>query len=143
MKTKIISALLFIVCYAFAQTNPNAIISIWETENKDARMEIFKNGNNYEGKLLWGDKIVEADGKTSKKDNENPNIKLRSRNLIGIVNLTGLKYNDGEYEDGQIYDPPSGKTYDCKAWLEDGKLHLRGFIGMSLLGRTAVWNKIK
>ena len=126
-----------------AQNKQDEIIGVWETDTKDAKMEIFKSGNLYYGKLLWGDKIVEADGKTSKKDSNNPDTKLRTRNIIGIVNLSGLKYENGTYVDGTIYDPPSGKTYDCKAWIENGKLQLRGFIGFSLIGRTATWNKLK
>lgn len=126
-----------------AQNNQDAIIGTWETDAKDAKMEIFKSGEYYFGKLLWGNKVVEADGKTSKKDTKNPDAKLRDRNIIGIVNLTGLKFDDGDYLDGKIYDPPSGKTYDCKAWLKNSKLHLRGYIGLSILGQTAVWHKIK
>ncbi|MBP2833113.1 DUF2147 domain-containing protein [Aquimarina sp. U1-2] len=126
---------------AISQSNPDDILGTWETEKKDARMEVFKEGKTYQGRLLWGDKIVEADG-TSKKDVKNPDEALQSREIVGIINLTNLSYEDGEYVDGRIYDPPSGRTYDCKAKLKDGKLHLRGFIGFSLLGRTAIWNKI-
>ncbi|WP_194972582.1 DUF2147 domain-containing protein [Aquiflexum lacus] len=125
-----------------AQNKSDDIIGIWETETKDAKMEIFKDGSIYYGKLLWGDKIVESDGKTSKKDSKNTDEKLRSRDIIGIVNLYGLRYENGTYVDGTIYDPPSGKTYDCKAWIENGKLQLRGYIGFSLIGRTATWNKL-
>ena len=125
-----------------AQSNQDAIIGIWETDAKDAKMEIFRKGDNYYGKLLWGNKVVEADGKTSKKDIKNPDKKLQTRNIIGIVNLTGLKFENEKFETGKIYDPPSGKTYDCKAWLANGKLHLRGYIGFSMLGRTAVWHKL-
>lgn len=125
-----------------AQQNPDSIIGTWETDAKDARMEVYKSGHTYYGKLLWGDRIVETDGKTSKKDSKNPDEKLRSRNIIGIINLTGLKYEGGEYINGKIYDPPSGKTYDCKAWIENGKLHLRGYLGFSMLGQTAIWHKL-
>jgi uncharacterized protein (DUF2147 family) len=125
-----------------AQNNQDEIIGIWETEAKDAKMEIFKEGTVYYGRLLWGNKVVEADGKTSKNDSKNPDEKLRTRNITSIVNLTGLKFDDGNYVDGKIYDPPSGKTYDCKAWLKNGKLHLRGFIGFSMLGQTAIWHKL-
>ena len=142
-KIKLTIVLLFLVnINLFAQNKEDAIIGIWETETKDARMEVFKSGEIYYGKLLWGNRIVESDGKTSKKDSKNPDEKLRSRNIIGIVNLTGLKYDDGEYLNGKIYDTPSGKTYDCKAWIESGKLHLRGYLGFSMLGQTAIWNKL-
>ncbi len=125
-----------------AQNKQDEIIGTWETDAKDAKMEVFKNGNFYYGKLIWGNKVVEADGKTSKMDSKNPDEKLRTRNIIGIVNLSRLKYENGTYVDGTIYDPPSGKTYDCKAWIENGKLQLRGFIGFSLIGRTATWHRL-
>ena len=125
-----------------AQTQESAIVGRWESDEKDVRMEFFKDGDQYKAKLLWGNKVVEADGKTSRKDVENPDKSLRSRDILGIVSLTGLKW-DGkkEYADGKIYDPPSGKTYTCKAWLEGGKLHLRGYLGFSLLGKTVVWHR--
>ncbi len=126
-----------------AQSNPDAIIGTWETTTKDARMEVFRTGNSYYGKLLWGNRVVETDGKTSKKDTKNPDPQLRSRNIVGIVNLTSLQFEDGDYVNGKIYDPPSGKTYNCTAWLKNGKLHLRGFIGIPAFGQTAIWNRIK
>jgi uncharacterized protein (DUF2147 family) len=142
-KIKSTIVMLFIaVTSLMAQNNEDAIIGTWETEVKDAKMEIFKSGDFYYGKLLWGNKVVEADGKLSKKDTKNPDVKLRNLNIIGITNLTGLKFDDGKYVDGKIHDPPSGKTYDCKAWLKNGKLHLRGFIGFSMLGKTAIWHKL-
>jgi uncharacterized protein (DUF2147 family) len=142
-KIKSTIVMLFIaITSLMAQNNQDAIIGTWETDAKDARMEIFKSGDYYFGKLLWGNKVVESDGKTSKKDLKNPDENLRSRNIIGIVNLTGLKFNDGDYVNGKIYDPPSGKTYACKAWLKNGKLYLRGYVGVSLLGQTAIWHKL-
>ncbi len=142
-KIKSTIVMLFIAITSLvAQNKQDEIIGVWETDTKDAKMEIFKSGNLYYGKLLWGDKIVEANGKTSKKDSNNPDTKLRTRNIIGIINLSGLKYENGTYVDGTIYDPPSGKTYECKAWIENGKLQLRGFIGLSLIGRTATWHKL-
>lgn len=125
-----------------AQTRESAIIGRWESDEKDVRMEFFKDGDQYKAKLLWGNKVVEADGKTSKKDAQNPDKNLRSRDILGAVTLNGLKWNGkSEYNDGKIYDPPSGKTYSCKAWLENGKLHLRGYMGIALLGKTVVWHR--
>lgn len=66
--------------------------------------------------------------------------------LIGLTVLTGLKdKGNGKYEGGKIYDPKSGKTYSAKAELSaDGKtLKVRGFLGVSLLGRTQVWKRIQ
>lgn len=142
-KIKSTMLMLFIASTSLmAQNNQDVIIGTWETDAKDAKMEVYRSEDTYYGRLIWGDKIVESDGKTSKKDSKNPDDQLKSRNIIGIVNLTGLKYEDGEYVNGKIYDPPSGKTYDCKAWVQNGKLHLRGYIGFSMLGQTAIWHKL-
>ncbi len=123
-----------------AQAIQESIVGAWESDEKDVRMEFFKDGDGYKAKLLWGNKIVESDGQTSRKDIKNPDTSLRSRDIIGIVSLTGLKWNGKEYTDGRIYDPPSGKTYSCKAWVEGDKLHLRGFMGVSLMGKTVLWH---
>ena len=124
-----------------AQTNSSAIVGTWESDQKDVRMEYFQDGDHYSARLLWGNKIVEADNVTSKTDAKNPDPSLRSRNIIGIVSLTGLNWNGKEYVDGKIYDPPSGKTYSCKAWMEGEKLQLRGFLGMSMMGKTVSWHR--
>jgi uncharacterized protein (DUF2147 family) len=61
--------------------------------------------------------------------------------ITGMTILTGLKKVGGDWEDGRILDPNNGKTYKAKAKLQDGgkKLEVRGFIGISLLGRSQVW----
>ena len=66
--------------------------------------------------------------------------------LIGLTVLTGLKAeSDTEYTGGRIYDPKSGKTYKSKATLSaDGKtLKVRGYVGVSLLGRTQTWTRVQ
>lgn len=123
-----------------AQTGENAIIGTWESDKKDVRLEFFKSGNEYQARLLWGNQIVESDGKTSKKDTKNPDRNLCSRNIIGITSVTGLKWDNDEYTGGKIYNPPSGDTYKCKVWIKDGKLNLRGYLGFSLLGQTATFH---
>jgi len=124
-----------------AQTTQNSIVGTWESDEKDVRMEYFQDGDHFSARLLWGNKIVEADGTTSKKDLKNPDASLRSRDIIGIVSLTGLKWTGKDYTGGKIYDPPSGKTYNCKAWVEEDKLHLRGFLGFSMMGKTVAWHR--
>ncbi len=57
--------------------------------------------------------------------------------------LWGLKKTGETYEGGKILDPKNGKIYDSKAKLVDGgqKLEVRGFMGVSLLGRTQTWDR--
>ena len=65
----------------------------------------------------------------------------KGKPVIGMTILTGLKRSGDGYAGGEILDPASGKTYRCKMWTSDGgkTLNVRGFIGVSLLGRTQVW----
>jgi len=125
-----------------AQTE-NEIVGTWESDKKDVIIEIYRSGNNYQGKYIWGKEIVESDGKTSKKDIKNPDKSLRTRNIVGITSLTGLKWNGKEYTDGKIYNAPSGDTYSCKVWIKNNKLYLRGYLGLSLLGQTASFHRHK
>ena len=54
--------------------------------------------------------------------------------------MSGFRYDDGVWRGGRIYDPESGKTYKAIIRLgDDGRLKLRGYIGISLIGRNTVW----
>jgi uncharacterized protein (DUF2147 family) len=61
--------------------------------------------------------------------------------IVGLVFLEGLKKNGDEYEGGQILDPETGTVYSSKAKLIEGgkKLEVRGFVGVSLIGRSQTW----
>jgi len=67
----------------------------------------------------------------------------KNKPVTGMVILRHLKRNGDEYGGGDILDPDNGSVYRCKAKLaEDGnKLVLRGFIGISLLGRSQTWTR--
>lgn len=65
-----------------------------------------------------------------------------NKSLKGLRIVQGLKNaGDNSYENGTILDPQSGKTYKLKGEIVEGgkKLELRGFIGVSVLGRNQVW----
>ncbi len=79
-----------------------------------------------------------------KTDLKNPDESLRSKPILGMEILRDFVYEDGKYTDGKIYDPKSGKTYSCNMTLKDnGDLSMRGYVGISLLGRTEVWKRVK
>lgn len=128
-----------------AQTNDeaDAIVGKWLTEDKDAIVHIFKNNGKYYGRLFWLKDPLDENGKL-KSDKENPDEKLRSRPIKGLLFLYGFVYDedDEEWEDGKIYDPKSGNTYSSYIKLADkNTLNLRGYIGFSLFGRTSVWTR--
>lgn len=59
--------------------------------------------------------------------------------IKGMTIITDMEFQDGdnEWEDGEIMDPKKGKIYDCKLWVEDGKLQVRGYVW--LFHRTQEW----
>lgn len=67
---------------------------------------------------------------------------LKDKPILGIQVLSQLKKtSESKWSEGDILDPNNGKVYSCKMELIDGgkKLEVRGFIGISLLGRTQTW----
>ena len=141
-----IFSLLALLIFSFsmnAQNNTDAILGIWETEKKDAKIEVFKSGNEYKAKLLWGVQIVNKDG-SSKKDVNNKDEKLRSRDLVNSIMIKGLNFDgDDEWKNGKVYNNANGKWYNCYVWLKKGKLHLRGYLGIPAFGQTSKWNRLK
>ena len=76
-------------------------------------------------------------------DKKNPKDKNKTQPLVGLVILKGFEKDDNTYDDGTIYDPQNGKTYDCTITYKGQKLSIRGYIGISLLGRTTVWERVQ
>jgi len=141
--------LTFIGIIAFSATSFSAdseedeLMGIWLNDEKDAHVKIYKCGDEYCGKIVWL-KNPEEDG-APKKDKHNPDDSLKSRPLKGMDVLSGFSFDsDKKWEDGTIYNPRDGKTYSCYLRiLEDGRLKVRGFIGISWIGKTNYWTRIE
>ena len=69
----------------------------------------------------------------------------KNQKLLGMTIVKGLKKNGPQYDGGEILDPDNGKTYRCKMKLDEtgNSLEVRGFIGISLLGRSQIWNRVE
>jgi uncharacterized protein (DUF2147 family) len=129
-----------------AQQDPNLIMGTWLTGSGQAKIEIYKNGANYQGKIIWISEPIDPATNKPKTDTKHPDSKLHSRPLVGLVNLWGFSYNekDNKWENGHIYDPKSGKEYKCTINAKDkNTLNVRGYIGFSVIGRTDVWTRVK
>lgn len=129
---------LTIVAQTGTKQPADAILGVWLTAKKDGKFQIYKVGNKYQGKLIWGTGGDELDSK-------NPDPKLRNKELIGQTLLKDFVYDgDGAWEEGTIYDPREGKTYDCILKLKNNNtLEVRGYVGISLFGRTETWTRTK
>jgi len=126
----------------FAQ-NKDAIVGQWVNSTGEAHVEIFKKGPKYFGKIVWLKSPKDEKGNI-KTDIKNPEASLRSRPILGMEMLKDFIFEDGKWTDGKIYDPKSGKTYSCNMNLKsNGDLNMRGYVGISIIGRSEVWKKIK
>lgn len=141
-KTILLLTMILATGSLFAQSQADKILGTWLNEEKDGKIEIYKTGEKYFGKIVWGKELYEPDGKTSRTDRKNPDPKLRSRKLEGLVILTNFRYDDDEWEGGKIYDPKSGKTYSCVMRFKGSILVIKGYVGVTWLGRTTVWTRV-
>lgn len=127
---------------AFAQKKDD-ILGRWLNPSGEGQIEIYKRGDKFFGKLAWIKEPNDERGKP-KTDEKNPTESLRNKPLLGLEILKNFVFDDGKWIDGTIYDPKSGKTYSCKISLKDAnQLSIRGFIGVSLIGRTEVFKRVK
>ena len=95
-----------------------AVIGKWKLEDSSAIVEIYKQDDVFNGRIVWLNEPNGPDGKPA-LDVNNPDKSLRSRKLMGLNMLHGLKPANGEYSGGKIYDPGNGKTYNCSMKVED------------------------
>lgn len=114
---------------------------IWYNEEKDAKIKIYQDDNgDYTGKIVWLKNPTENG--EPRLDEKNNDKDLRDRELIGLQILSGFEKKGKKLKGGEIYDPKSGKTYSCKIKPKgDDTLKVRGYVGVSLLGRTDIWTK--
>lgn len=137
--------MLLLVLVLIAKVNANAqsddVIGIWLTDAEKSQIRVFKATNGkYYGKIEWLKEDKEE------KDSNNPDLSMRDKPLMGMTILKGFSFNKdkGYWDDGTIYDPKNGKTYDCFMWFEEDrqKLEIKGYVlGMKFIGRTTTWKR--
>ncbi len=148
---------LFICIFPFISTThslgmgPAAITGLWWNQEKSAQIEIYELTGRIYGKIVsLKEPVYPVDDSLGmagrpKIDRNNPDPLKRKRPLLGLLILDAFhRTGDRTWEDGFIYDPKNGKTYRCIMTLDTADtLFVRGFIGFSLLGRTATWTRVK
>lgn len=153
MKKSFFNSFLIILSLAFSlQTsasppnsineNPDSILGLWKNGEGTGIVQIYKSGDKYFGRIVWLKELNDATGKP-RTDINNPDEKKRATPLKGMTNLRNF-IHDGKniWEDGNIYDPKTGNDYSCVMTLiNENTLEVRGYIGVSLFGRTDVWKR--
>jgi len=128
---------------SMAATGPDDVLGIWLNANGKGQIQIFKQGNAYFGKLVWLKEPNDEQGKP-KLDKNNPDNQLKAKPVLGLQILKGFQFDKDEWNNGKIYDPQNGKEYKCYMKMKDANtLLVRGYIGISMIGRTETWTRIK
>ena len=141
MKTILLLLNLFIFNSLFAQ---NTVIGKWKTiDDKTGKpksiIEIYEKDGKIYGKII--DILNPANKKNLCTECSGTE---KNKPVMGMVLINGLTKDNDEYNGGTIIDPTNGKVYKCYIALEaQDKLKVRGYIGLSILGRTQYWYRIK
>ena len=124
---------------SFANDSP---IGLWKTiDDKTSKprsiVRIVEENGEFKGIVEKG--LVE--GESADKVCEKCDPPRKNQKILGMTFMWGLKKDGTEFKGGEILDPDNGKIYKCKMKLIDGgkKLDVRGYIGISLIGRTQTW----
>jgi len=140
-----LAALVFLFSSSFiaAQDNPDAIVGVWKTGSGNAHVKIYKNGDKYQGKIVWLKDPIDPETGKPKLDTKHPDNATRARQILGIINIWGFKYvESNKWDGGNIYDPKNGNTYSSNIKMENSNtLKVRGYVGISLIGRTDTWTR--
>lgn len=145
---KIISRLFFMslffgLSFQYSWANEgDKILGLWKNGEGTGIVQIYKKGDKYFGKIVWLKVPNNPDG-TPRTDVNNPNESDRKKLIKGLENLRDFDYvSKNTWENGRIYDPKTGNDYACEMKLvNDNTLEVRGYIGVSLFGRTDVWKR--
>jgi uncharacterized protein (DUF2147 family) len=152
MMKKIVIIFLFCVlsvATAAYAAGGDAILGVWNNEEKDGKIEIFNCSGKYCGKIVFAREpnypagSKEGTPGMSRLDGNNPDRAKRSRPIIGLQIVNDFIFaGENVWKSGTVYDPKNGKTYRGKITLvSPDKLNLRGFVGIPLFGRTTTWTK--
>lgn len=140
-KLMLMAALLGIIPLISQAQQADAIVGKWYTQDKDAHVEIFREGKVYHGKMVWLKEPTE-NGKP-KVDKNNTDKAKRDRPILGMRLLSDFVHDGDTWEDGTIYDPRNGKFYSCIIKLKDrDTMEVRGYVGFAALGKTVEWTRV-
>ena len=141
--------LLMLACVTVsADEAGDEVLGTWVTEGGKSRVEITREKDgSFTATIRWLKEAVYPEGDpeagVKKHDRNNADETLRDKPIKGLKIMWGFTYTGkGNYKKGSIYDPENGKTYSCKMKLvSEDELSIRGYIGVSLVGRTTVWKR--
>lgn len=136
--------LMFLVSAAKGQ-DADALTGVWEPGHGKAKVKIDEIDGKFYGRIVWLKEPNDPDTGKPKVDKNNPDESMRDVPLRGYRILKDFEYvGDGVWENGTIYDPEKGETYNCVITMKDeDTLEIRGYIGVKTFGRSDTWRRLK
>ncbi|WPO82075.1 DUF2147 domain-containing protein [Chryseobacterium sp. JJR-5R] len=107
-----------------------------ETKQAKSIVEIYKKGDQYYGKI--SQLLIKPASSTCTECKDD----RKGKPILGLEIIRGLKKESDEFTGGTITDPKSGKTYKCTITKSGDKLNVRGYVGVSMFGRSQTWQKV-
>lgn|SRR5262245_15168232 len=140
MRITVAIVILLATCGAAAQSSTP--VGLWQTVNESGQREALVRITERDGELRGHVITVFSPPAPSANPlcEECPG-ELKDKPVVGLQILSGMRWDGERYSGGEILDPDSGKLYRCTLRVVDEgrKLEVRGFIGISLFGRTQLW----
>ncbi len=119
-----------------AQALSKGVLGEWVTPD-GSTVSIYRCGSDVCAKIA-----AVSSRAPSRVDTENPDPRERKRPLCGLEIGHGFRLTSPDHaEGGHIYDPESGNTYSGWMTSNGNTLRLRGYVGISIFGRTETWTR--
>lgn len=137
------NVLFLLLFFCFSSLQAQSVFGVWksiddEDGTEKSHIEIYEENGKLYGKVI---KLLE--GATATHCNDCDGDK-KGQPITGMVILYDMEKDGAGYDDGEILDPGTGKTYSCSLELDGpDKLSVRGYLGFSFLGRTQYWHRVK
>jgi uncharacterized protein (DUF2147 family) len=114
--------------------NAGSPVGYWLTEDRDAVIEVAQCGKALCGRIVG---IGRAPNEPIPKD-------VHGRSQCGLTIIENEVPTSSGIWDGSVTDPRDGSTYGAELWVDDDdRLHVRGYLGISLFGHTQIWTRYK
>jgi uncharacterized protein (DUF2147 family) len=140
---KVLLLAIGLLAFNFVSKAQDITKGLWYNDAKTSKIQFYETNGKVFGKIVWLKEPNNTKGKP-KTDDKNPKEELRNTPLLNFIFMKNFKkVNDKKWEDGTIYDPTNGKTYSCIiTQTAPNLLDVRGYVGISLLGRTSKFTRV-
>lgn len=126
---------------ALGSAKASDVTGLWLTQKKGIIVDLYDCGGNLCGRTVWLEKMFNKDG-SPRLDVNNSDEAKHGRHWCGIEVITNVRPDGpGAWDDGEIYDPKTGHTFDFEIKQKGEYLKVRGYLGLKLAGRTEIWTR--